>query len=327
MNGLTELKQGFFRNLSLVNKNSTPKKDLNIATLPSNPSCDTVSFGKSRHYTDECKLLMRTMRKLSDTLHLPDFYTGKRFGIDSKEKVSIEHLIPHSQRHKAAEKGLKTVNSLENFVPVGSKTNSDRSSIPLRDWYKEHPDFIENGNKALKEYEKVSNPIINGKEWVKSIKKLLNQELGYIAFKGRNNPNNLNLVQNQQVNFGYSSPLKAIIGLDAYTGKALARHQRTFEHILPHSKGGPNTIANCLITGSAINGERGNMNFDKWLKIKPSVIKNIQNYLDKFRGLQVNGQDYVETVKRTLNKEAKGVVTFKGNQPQLQKDRNLSYVA
>jgi len=127
---------------------------------------------------------------------------------------------------------------------------------------------------------------------------------------------------NQQVNFGYKTPLKEIINLDAYTGKALSRGQRTFEHIHPHSKGGQNTIANCLITGSAINGERGNMPFSKWLQQKPSVIKNIQSYLNKFRGLKVEGQDYVETVKKTLNAEAKGIVTFTGKRRQ-----NLSYHA
>jgi len=133
---------------------------------------------------------------------------------------------------------------------------------------------------------------------------------------------NIALEQNQQIPFGYKSPLKDIVSLDAYTGKILSRRQRTFEHILPHSKGGPNTISNCLITGAAINGERGNMPFSKWLKKKPGVIQNIQNYLNQLRGLIVNGQDYVETVKKTLNREAQGVVTFTGKKPQ-----NLSYNA
>jgi len=199
MSGLTELKQGFFRSPVLLEKNSVTKKDFSNKSLQDNPIYDSVSFGKSgRHYSDETKLLMRTMRKLAETLHLPDFYTGKIFGINSREKVSIEHLIPHSQRSKAAAKGLKSVNSLENFVPVGNKTNSDRSSIPLKEWYKKHPDFIANGIQALKEYEKVSNPIINGKEWVKSIKSLLNRELGYVAFAGRKNQNNLSSVQKEQ---------------------------------------------------------------------------------------------------------------------------------
>jgi hypothetical protein len=123
--------------------------------------------------------------------------------------------------------------------------------------------------------------------------------------------------QPQNVSFGYKSPLKPIIDLDAYTGKKLAKGMRTFEHILPHSKGGPNTIANCLITGAEINGKRGNMPFTQWLKTFPAAIKNIQNYLDKFRGLKVDGQDYVEVVKKTLNREAKGMVVFRGNNKKL----------
>ena len=198
MNGLIGIKHAFFANFR-TNNNSSLQKEINNSSLLSNPICDTVSFGKSkRHYSDATKLLMRTMRKLSETLNLPDFYTGKRFGLNHKEKVSIEHLLPHSQRHKAASRGLLSVNSLENFVPVGNKTNSDRGSIPLKEWYKAHPDFLKNGIEALKEYEKVSNPIINGKEWVKSLKKLLNQEMGYIAFAGRKNQSNLTSIQKDQ---------------------------------------------------------------------------------------------------------------------------------
>jgi len=148
----------------------------------------------------------------------------------------------------------------------------------------------------------------------------LNQFFTNAAVNNKTNP-----LEQQQVGFGYKSPLKALIDLDAYTGKKLSKGQRTFEHILPHSKGGPNTIANCLITGAAINGERGNIPFFKWLQLKPSVIKNIQNYLNKFRGLKVEGKDYVETVKKTLNREARGVVTFCGNNSP--KEQKLAYSA
>ena len=100
---------------------------------------------------------------------------------------------------------------------------------------------------------------------------------------------------------------------DAYTGELLARGKRTFEHILPHSKGGPNTLGNCLITGAKINGERANMSLTEWFTKKPSVIQHIQDYLNELRGLKVGGVDYVETVKKTLNREAHGMVVFKGN--------------
>ena len=195
---LTGIKQTFFGS-SITNNNTALKKELNNSFLLKNPSQNKISFGKpGRDYSDETKLLMRTIRKLAETLHLPDFYTGKRFGIDHKQKVSVEHLLPHSQKHLAEKKGLKSINSLENFVPVGNITNEDRSSMSLKKWYKLHPDFLQNGINALKEYEKVSNPIINGKEWVKSLKSLLNRELGYVAFAGRKNQTNLNLVQKDQ---------------------------------------------------------------------------------------------------------------------------------
>lgn len=114
----------------------------------------------------------------------------------------------------------------------------------------------------------------------------------------------------RNLSFGYKTPLKHLIGICAYTGASLSQSNRSFEHILPHSKGGTNAAANCLITGIAINNERGNMPFFKWLTSHPWVAKNVQNYLDKYRNLSVGGINYVEQVKRTLNREAKGVVTF-----------------
>lgn len=115
------------------------------------------------------------------------------------------------------------------------------------------------------------------------------------------------------IGFGYSSPIKDYIDTCAYTGKQLKRNQRTLEHIKPHSKSGQNIMSNYLVAGQKINEARGNMPFTKWLRIFPQAIKNIQNYLDKYRGLKINGVDYVEVVKKTLNKEAKGIVSFRGN--------------
>jgi hypothetical protein len=113
--------------------------------------------------------------------------------------------------------------------------------------------------------------------------------------------------------FGYSSPLKALVNLDAYTGKILKKGQISVEHIKPHSKGGANNLANYLIVGRDINSKRGNQDFREWIKQNPFVVPHIQEYLNKYRELKVDGVDYVQTVKKTLNKEAKGVVTFMGN--------------
>ncbi len=120
------------------------------------------------------------------------------------------------------------------------------------------------------------------------------------------------MFQNLGINFGYKSPLKDVVDVCAYTGKKLTRKARTLEHIHPHSRGGVNFISNYLIAEAPINRARGNMRFDKWLRKKPEVIGHIQDYLNKFRGLKVHGRDYVETVKHTLNREARGVVTFSG---------------
>ena len=195
MIGLIGIKQIFFGNLT-ANNNTTPKKDLNNFSFLNKPVKDTVSFEGKRNYTDGQKRIMKALREAAVKLGLPDFYTGKRF---NKNYVpTIEHLIPHSEKYKAAEKGLESINSLNNFTLAGKKINADRDTIPLIDWYKTHPDFIENSKKALKEYEKINTPDIDGKSWVRSLKKLLNSELGYIAFTGRKNQNNLNLIQKDQ---------------------------------------------------------------------------------------------------------------------------------
>lgn len=116
-----------------------------------------------------------------------------------------------------------------------------------------------------------------------------------------------------KVSFGYKSPIKDIMDTCAYTGKKIPRKLRSVEHIKPKSKGGPNKLENYLMVERNINSERSNTPFHKWLKEKPNVVKHIQNFLNKYRGKIVEGKNYVEEVKKTLNKEAKGAVTFKGN--------------
>jgi hypothetical protein len=115
-------------------------------------------------------------------------------------------------------------------------------------------------------------------------------------------------------NFGYKSPVKDAAIHCAYTGELFTnKNKPTFEHICPKSLGGSNDISNCLATTLKSNNKRGNMLFNKWLILFPRVIKNIQNYLNEMRGVEINGHDYVEEVKKTLNKEAKGVAVFHGN--------------
>ena len=193
MSGLTGIKQIFFGSLT-TNNNTEPKKELNNYSFRNHPIHDTISFQRSnRHYTNAQINIMYTLKNLAVKLRLPDFYTGKPFG--RGYKPTIEHVIPHSQKEKAAQKGLESINSMENFVLIGSRINNKRGSMSLKKWYKIHPEFFENSKKALKEYEKINTPEINGKSWVRKLKKILNGELGYIAFTGRKNQNNLDINQ------------------------------------------------------------------------------------------------------------------------------------
>lgn len=115
------------------------------------------------------------------------------------------------------------------------------------------------------------------------------------------------------VSFGYKSPIKNIAKRCAYYGTLFTnKNKATFEHIKCHSVGGKTNLANCLACTSEANGHRGNTRFDLWLKQNSWIIENIQNYLDELRGIKVEGKDYVKEVTKTLNQEARGVVTFRG---------------
>jgi len=189
MNGLFGIKLSFSGNLNNRN-NIAAQNELNNFSLLKKPTADVISF-ESRSYTKSQKKIMHAIRDIAVKLGLPDFYTGKKF---SKAYLpTVEHLLPFSQGKRAAESGLQTVNSLANFVPAGEAVNGERSSIPLKKWFAMHPDFLQNAKNALKEYEKVNTPEINGKNWVADVKKLLNKEMGAITFTGRKSPQYQNL--------------------------------------------------------------------------------------------------------------------------------------
>ena len=130
----------------------------------------------------------------------------------------------------------------------------------------------------------------------------------------------VNFIQNQRVGFHCRKSLREAVDICAYTGKKLLLEERTVEHIKPlhpargwKKEPGINNMNNLLITGHEINDERRNRPFYEWVRSRPDVVKNIQNYLDRLRGIIINNRDYVEEVKNTLNYEARGIVVFKGN--------------
>lgn len=116
------------------------------------PLFDVVSFEgkvhKCRTYTDDQEKTMNVLRQIAVKQELPDFYTGTRFS--NEYKPTIEHVFPHQERSHAKKLGLKSINDLENLTFVGSKTNGEKAARSLKNWYKTHPEYVENGKKHLK---------------------------------------------------------------------------------------------------------------------------------------------------------------------------------
>jgi len=118
--------------------------------------------------------------------------------------------------------------------------------------------------------------------------------------------------------FGYSKFLKDVIDIDAYTGEHLSRKDRSIEHIKPKSHGGSSSFENYLVVNKASNNDRGNLPFNLWLSKFPQFAKTIQTYLDKIRSIKYKANNfdnhkYVKDVINTLNRESKGVASFRGN--------------
>ena len=150
-----------------------------------NPQKSRMAFGKRQNMTKAEKDLMRTIRDAAEEYRLPDFYTGRIFG--KKYHASIEHLVEFCRGKKGTIGNLPKINAMENLAPVGILINNQRNNIPLTEWYKMHPEYLINGQKALEEYEKVQKVGLNGKLWVQGLKRTLNNELGFIAFTGNIN--------------------------------------------------------------------------------------------------------------------------------------------
>lgn len=117
----------------------------------------------------------------------------------------------------------------------------------------------------------------------------------------------------KSTSFGISKEkFRSLFNTDAYTGLTLARKNKSVEHIRPVSKGGIDSFDNYLPVHKQVNADRGNMPLYKWFEIMKDAPKNIQKFLDRNRGLKIDGKDYVEAVKKTLNREARGFVSFRG---------------
>lgn len=94
----------------------------------------------------------------------------------------------------------------------------------------------------------------------------------------------------------------------AYTGRPFSnRFRPSIEHVIPKSANGPNSLFNYMAVEKFTNCARSNMPLDQWFSLHPEYAKNVQNYLNFFRGID---NKYVEGLLKTLRK-ACSTVSFK----------------
>ena len=103
-----------------------------------------VSFG----YSSPLKTLFKKGK-------LPSVTKGFYGGTLTKDSVSLEHLIPHSQ-------GGRT--ELSNLVLATKENNSRRSNLPIKDFIN-----IEQVKIYLKQFSGILTDNLNGEKYIKSI--------------------------------------------------------------------------------------------------------------------------------------------------------------
>ncbi|MBQ9244986.1 HNH endonuclease [bacterium] len=98
-------------------------------------------------------------------------YSGEKF--EQHNTKTIEHIIPLS------EGGM---NDYSNYLIVKRSWNEKRSSIPLSEFIKKHPQVQENIIQSVNEQE---GKIINGINWSEAVKSTLTKAIGTDIFQKR----------------------------------------------------------------------------------------------------------------------------------------------
>ncbi len=103
------------------------------------------------------------------------------------------------------------------------------------------------------------------------------------------------LIQLNNIAFGYHSPMmrefkkgKIPLKCGAYGGKITSKNA-SHEHIIPHSKGGPDTQSNYLLTTKELNEARGCEPFIKhvnWIALLEYFSVMLRTKTDKFDGVE-----------------------------------------
>lgn len=113
-----------------------------------------ISFGSRRQF----KKMFKTCS-----------YSGENF--EPRNTKTIEHIKPISQGGK---------NEYSNYLVVKSSWNEKRSSIPLGEFIRQHPEVEEN---IIRTVNSLEGKAIEGIDWASEVKKTLKEEIGRDIFE------------------------------------------------------------------------------------------------------------------------------------------------
>lgn len=103
---------------------------------------------------------------------------------------------------------------------------------------------------------------------------------------------------------------------NAIIGSILDKHVSTFDHVLPQSKGGPDSIYNGIIMCQNCNQARGTISYPKFIRIFPQMPQNIYKQLEfvtkaiEKGKLPPNYDNYPIKISSTISKITHGEVDY-----------------
>lgn len=117
----------------------------------------------------------------------------------------------------------------------------------------------------------------------------------------------INLYQNfyaNSINFGTKKQFKKMFEVCAYSGETFAtKDTRTIEHIIPIIREGSNDLGNKLVVKRSWNSQRSDIPLGDFIKKYPTVRTNIIKAVKALEGKIIDGVNWAEAVKSTLQKE------------------------
>lgn len=213
---------------------------------------------------------------------LPTVKVGLYGGRLTPENVTLEHITPKSRKGKL---------TLYNLALSTRENNHLRGNKPL-----EKTNLtLEKLNAYLAQFEHVRLRKLNGKEYIRRIRKITEKHL-----IGKEEPDLLikSFLQNKLPNVKY----------DLY-GTILTPQNVTFDYMVPiRRKNGSNRMGNiALVT-------KHNISMYKYIPMQDRLTKkDINKYLEQFRGIssdEFNGDEYINKFNENIKK----------NLPQIQSE-------